>query len=230
MYKNVQRPLGGGTRHIDIEKTATKHEILVEAMGLFFPENSSCLGKLEDFVFDISLDAKGHRLMDDNHTLEHITAETKYKNLRFCLLSKRKQEETESSSDLDLELQPSTVVQVQEETGFLQVLLPADGHQNIKQLEMLPDTVQLETLPETTDQLQMLAQTTDHLQMLSEIPDQLQSQEGQQDTRERMILIPSPPIMVLMSLIFTIVVTQRSSGELLALMMKQFLLPHIQTK
>ena len=192
VYKNVQRPLGGGTRHIDIEKTATKHEILVVAIGLFFPENSSCLGKLEDFVFDISLDAKGHRLMDDNHTLEHITAETKYKNLRFYLLSKRKQEETESSSDLDVELLgTSTVLQVQEETGFLQVLLPADDHQNTKQLEMLPDTVQLETSPEATDQLQMLTQTTDHLQMLPEIPDQLQCQEHQQDTQEGMMRIPS---------------------------------------
>lgn len=64
--KMVRKRNGGGTRVIDVSKTATAKDILAQAKMLFFPNEESKQGKWEDF---------SHSIVDfqEAHLDEHIS-------------------------------------------------------------------------------------------------------------------------------------------------------------
>ncbi len=51
--RQVRKRSGGGTRVLDMNKNATKTEILSQAKKLFFPNEKSTMGKWEEFSHDI---------------------------------------------------------------------------------------------------------------------------------------------------------------------------------
>jgi len=95
---------GGGTRNIRMPLTATKTDILSEAMKLFFPNGSSSLGCDSEFMFDL-IDFRSHVVED------YITVGSMYDtikpagNLRFYITTTRL-----SDTSLQLHSTPASVV------------------------------------------------------------------------------------------------------------------------
>ena len=52
-FKVVRMKEGGGTRNVDIPKTANKEEIIKIAEGMFFPDGKSCFGKASEMKVDL---------------------------------------------------------------------------------------------------------------------------------------------------------------------------------
>ena len=105
----------GGTRQLQISKTAGKNELIQLAEDLFFPEGSSSKGRLTDMdrdLTDFKLDG-----LDENQNIGQLLGLTKVYKLRFYLKTKTKMvkkadvDETCHTDDLpDLTVQhPNTV-------------------------------------------------------------------------------------------------------------------------
>ena len=52
-FKLIRMKEGGGTRIVDIEKTANKEEIIKIAKGLFFPDGKSSFGNVSEMKLDL---------------------------------------------------------------------------------------------------------------------------------------------------------------------------------
>ena len=73
--------------------------MILKAQAFYFDDGLSTKGEKEDFVFDMSLDARGKKLMAEDETVEDVIQKRKIKNPRFYLLSRRK---IDSDSDSEL--------------------------------------------------------------------------------------------------------------------------------
>ncbi|VEN64120.1 unnamed protein product, partial [Callosobruchus maculatus] len=79
--KQVRTKLGGGTRKTDVPKTARKNDILKIGKDLFFPNNQSTKGPLDNFLVDLK-DFKMNTV-DSDCDVEEIYRVTKLSRLRF---------------------------------------------------------------------------------------------------------------------------------------------------
>lgn len=87
-FKQVRQKLGGGVRHLRVEKSLQLSELLIHAKETFFPLGKSKRGTLEDF--DIQLkDFQGTELNLDKNITE-LYDESKLKILRVYLYTKKK--------------------------------------------------------------------------------------------------------------------------------------------
>lgn len=84
--RQVRKRSGGGTRVLDIHKSATKTEILSQAKILFFPNEKSMMGNWEEFSHDIVNFQEAH--VDENVTVGEYYETHKLGLLRFYLLTK----------------------------------------------------------------------------------------------------------------------------------------------
>ncbi|XP_053288829.1 uncharacterized protein LOC128449596 [Pleuronectes platessa] len=83
--RQVRKRNGGGTRLLDISKTATKKDILSHAKGLFFPNEKSIHGMWEEFSHDI-VDFQEANL-EDSISVRELYEAQKFGVLRFYLFT-----------------------------------------------------------------------------------------------------------------------------------------------
>ncbi|XP_053303389.1 uncharacterized protein LOC128462122 [Pleuronectes platessa] len=83
--RQVRKRNGGGTRLLDISKTATKKDILSHAKGLFFPNEKSIHGIWEEFSHDI-VDFQEANL-EDSISVRELYEAQKFGVLRFYLFT-----------------------------------------------------------------------------------------------------------------------------------------------
>ena len=99
-YSTVGKQDYGGARDsVSVIKDMGKGQLILKAQSFYFDDGLSTKGEKEDFVFDMSLDARGKKLMAEDETVEDVIQKRKIKNPRFYLLSKRK---IDSDSDSEL--------------------------------------------------------------------------------------------------------------------------------
>ncbi|XP_061610704.1 uncharacterized protein LOC133468616 isoform X2 [Phyllopteryx taeniolatus] len=84
--KQVRKRSGGGTRVLDINKNATKTEILSQAKQLFFPNEKSTMGKWEEFSHDIVNFQEAQ--VDEDVSVRECYDTHKLALLRFYLFTK----------------------------------------------------------------------------------------------------------------------------------------------
>ena len=101
-FSQVRLRCGGGTRHIQVDKTASKGQIQEIAQCLFFPDGNSSKGSIETFHCNLT-DFKADEV-DETHTLADFIKKTKIYKLRFYLTTKKKN----SSEEKEDQLQPNS--------------------------------------------------------------------------------------------------------------------------
>ena len=87
-FAQVRLRSGGGTRQLQVHKTASKAEIEEVAKSLFFPDGNSSKGKIEAFHCNLT-DFKADEV-DETHTVADFINTTKIYKLRFYLTTKEK--------------------------------------------------------------------------------------------------------------------------------------------
>lgn len=85
--RQVRKRCGGGTRVLNISKTATKTEILSHAKKLFFPNEKSRKGKWEEFSHDIVDFQEAY--LDEGVSVGELYETHKLGTLRFYLFTER---------------------------------------------------------------------------------------------------------------------------------------------
>lgn len=98
-YRQVRAPMGGGIRHLRVDKNMKKEEVLEIICSLFFQEGSNMHGTVDNFHFDISTDVHGTTLMHDTESVEDIINRLGLKHLRCYLLAKRHGGDLSDSGD-----------------------------------------------------------------------------------------------------------------------------------
>ncbi|XP_053569278.1 uncharacterized protein LOC128659724 [Bombina bombina] len=88
-YKQVRRPLGGGTRIINVKKDDTVSNIMDIGKNLFFPNGISKKGRLVDMDIMVSLLGTYEPLQPDL-TVRNLFDQTQHKHLRLYICSKPK--------------------------------------------------------------------------------------------------------------------------------------------
>ena len=101
----VRKKKGGGTRKTVVSKTATKKEILSEAVSLFFPNGYSPKGHVTEFCLDLW--DFSDRPIDDETTVSEMYEQTKLPLLRFYLATSSKENETAQEEDSNSESEVS---------------------------------------------------------------------------------------------------------------------------
>lgn len=112
--KQVRKRCGGGTRVLDVNKTATKMDLLLHAKKLFFPDGKSKKGNWEDFIHNV-YDFKECEL-DDHTDVGELYTLSKFGMLRFYLHTTVQPEEAETDLDDDSGLSDTSKEQ-EEHTG-----------------------------------------------------------------------------------------------------------------
>ncbi|XP_078332256.1 uncharacterized protein LOC144625415 [Crassostrea virginica] len=95
--KQVRSRTGGGTRKICLRKDSTKHDILQEALRLFFPNGESPKGKVNEFQTDLW--DFSERVVKESMTIQEMYDETKMPMLRFYLATCPKTDNTPTPSN-----------------------------------------------------------------------------------------------------------------------------------
>lgn len=106
-FKAVRMKEGGGTRNVDIPKTANKEEIVKIAEGVFFPDGKSCFGKASEMKVDL-FDFKKEKisssiLVDDENvpfTLGFYIDYFKLSKIKLHFYTEIKEDSDEHSDDL----------------------------------------------------------------------------------------------------------------------------------
>ena len=93
--KQIRSKTGGGTRHLEIEKSITVNEIKPLAMDLFFPNGSSLWGPLDKFNCSMS-NFDGQAIDDGSVTVEELYEQTKHRIVRLYLKTVNKAEDEET--------------------------------------------------------------------------------------------------------------------------------------
>ena len=102
-YRTVGKMDFGGYRYVSVSKDCTKRELMQEAIKLFFENGISTKGAEADCIFEMSLDAKGRKVLDnEKETVEELMSRTKIRNPRFYLLSKLRSDGESDDDDLTL--------------------------------------------------------------------------------------------------------------------------------
>ncbi|KAL7403327.1 hypothetical protein ABVT39_027824 [Epinephelus coioides] len=99
--KQVRKRSGGGTRVLDINKKATKSEILSHAKKLFFPNEMSMKGKWEEFSHDI-VDFQ-EACVDEDVSVGDLYKTHKLGLLRFYLFTNTLTSENETEEGADIQ-------------------------------------------------------------------------------------------------------------------------------
>ncbi|KAL7401028.1 hypothetical protein ABVT39_021651 [Epinephelus coioides] len=99
--KQVRKRSGGGTRVLDINKKATKSEILSHAKKLFFPNEMSMKGKWEEFSHDI-VDFQ-EACVDEDVSVGDLYETHKLGLLRFYLFTNTLTSENETEEGADIQ-------------------------------------------------------------------------------------------------------------------------------
>ena len=94
-YKQVRKQNGGGTRHVEVSKTAQIATILKLGQDLFFPDGVSKKGPIKDFNFTVN-DFREFSMGDSN--VGQLYSETKVKMLRLYLCTTQINLEEDSPS------------------------------------------------------------------------------------------------------------------------------------
>lgn len=103
--KQVRKRCGGGTRLLDVNKTATKMDLLFHAKELFFPEGKSKKGNWEDFIHNV-YDFKECEL-DDHTDVGELYTLSKFGILRFYLHTAARPQEADTEDNSDLSNTPN---------------------------------------------------------------------------------------------------------------------------
>lgn len=82
-YRQIRTKSGGGTRQVNVDKSTTVQQVLKLGKDLFFPQNASTKGRIEDFTFEIC-DFKRKPLCPTD-TVGRLYDETKLGILRFYI-------------------------------------------------------------------------------------------------------------------------------------------------
>lgn len=90
-YRHVRTKFGGGTRRIAMPKNSTCFDILNKAKDLFFPENKSTKGRLEEFNIEL-LDYKCNPFTNMDLTIQDIYEMSSLTNVRFYFATVPKEE------------------------------------------------------------------------------------------------------------------------------------------
>ncbi|XP_038073945.1 uncharacterized protein LOC119742010 [Patiria miniata] len=99
-YKQVRAPMGGGIRHITVDKNTPKRKLLHTLCPLFFQDGKNCHGSLGDFQLDVSTDVHGSQPVHENETIQHLIDRLGLKHVRCYLLAKSVDlDEDKSASD-----------------------------------------------------------------------------------------------------------------------------------
>lgn len=99
--KQVRKRSGGGTRVLDINKNATKTEILSLAKNLFFPNEKSTMGKWEEFSHDIVNFQEAQ--VDEDVSVGDYYETHKLGLLRFYLFTKTLTSEDDPEEGADIQ-------------------------------------------------------------------------------------------------------------------------------
>ncbi|KAL5019914.1 hypothetical protein ScPMuIL_002806 [Solemya velum] len=86
-YRQIRAPMGGGIRHYRVEKSTKKPELLT-IIPLFFPDGKNSHKTVANFIFDISTDVRGPRIMQDA-SIDDVIERLGLKHFRCYLLAKR---------------------------------------------------------------------------------------------------------------------------------------------
>lgn len=127
--RQVRAKYGGGTKRISVPKTFTCHDILKEALNLFFPNGISTKGSIERYNIEI-LDYKQQQFSDLSLTVQDIYNISALTNLRFYLATTQKH--SESSEESDTEYIPYTTTRADDNSSTsLTTVTSADVPGNI---------------------------------------------------------------------------------------------------
>ena len=96
-YKQVRKQNGGGTRQLSVSKTLRSSELLAVVQRLFFKDNISCKGDLDEFETELC-DFRHQSLLDET-TVGKLYSETKMPVLRFYLKTKAKVHKDETKAN-----------------------------------------------------------------------------------------------------------------------------------
>ena len=99
-YRQVRTKSGGGTRQIIVDKSTTVQQILKIGKDLFFPQNASTKGRIEEFTFEIC-DFKRKPLCPTN-TVGQLYDETKLGILRFYICTKETTEQCQCDNSAQI--------------------------------------------------------------------------------------------------------------------------------
>ncbi|CAH0563121.1 unnamed protein product [Brassicogethes aeneus] len=87
-FAQVKTACGGGTRKIQVKKTASKEDLIKLGIELFFPDGQSSKGKLTNFNIDLA-DFK-RDIIPKEVTIEELFQKSKLSRLRVYLYTKEK--------------------------------------------------------------------------------------------------------------------------------------------
>ncbi|XP_038160923.1 uncharacterized protein LOC119796437 [Cyprinodon tularosa] len=97
-FHQVRSKCGGGTRHLEMEKTTTVSEVMTTAKELFFPGGLSSKGSIMDFTLSMC-DFKRQAVPLDS-TLSELYEQFKSKMVRLYLCTKELEHSSEDQNDL----------------------------------------------------------------------------------------------------------------------------------
>ncbi len=107
-YKQVRTQSGGGTREVHMDKSATMKEVLEKAKYLFFQNDVSPRGKLDDFhcsLLDFKLEDTDHADGDEIN-IGTLYEKTQAKILRFYLCTRRNHQNEGSNAECPSQTHP----------------------------------------------------------------------------------------------------------------------------
>ena len=97
--KQIRMKDGGGTRNVDIERSANYHEILKIAQSLFLPDGKCVYGHSDDMAVELA-DFKKETITDTNDfTLERYITAHKLSKVKLYLSTKLRSVDREDSDD-----------------------------------------------------------------------------------------------------------------------------------
>lgn len=119
--KQVRKRCGGGTRVLDVNKNATKKDLLSHAKELFFPHGKSKKGNWEEFTHNV-YDFKESEL-DDHTNVGELYTVSKFGILRFYLYTARQAQESDTDTEEDCEMGSQRDIQRGQQ---VQISLPSE--------------------------------------------------------------------------------------------------------
>ncbi|XP_063953310.1 uncharacterized protein LOC135153622 [Lytechinus pictus] len=152
-YKQIRTSKGGGTRHLKLGKNATAGDVIKEGRRLFFPDNMSFRGHVDDFYFHVE-DFRGKLFSEGN--VEDLYLETEVKMLRIYICSKKKgkSQKTSNDTDEDISFYPDEADEDLDETLPMIPLTPETGISHTA-IESVIDLTLFELVPQLEQEQEM---------------------------------------------------------------------------
>lgn len=119
--KQVRKRCSGGTRVLDVNKNATKKDLLSHAKELFFPHDKSKKGNWGEFTHNV-YDFKESEL-DDHTNVGELYTVSKFGILRFYLYTACQAQESDTDTEEDCEMGSQRDIQRGQQ---VQISLPSE--------------------------------------------------------------------------------------------------------